>query len=182
MCRVAEAPVQPPIQLRKADSSNVGTIPKKKLQSDALSKPSEPAGVVKPDSEVAEVTKPKRKRKRPDRSQSRARSRGSSKDGGQKSSEPKKPKSDKKKKGLKSKNRPPSSESVPDGKTDIKSDKGSKSSEKYPKPSEHGDKVTYRNGIIDWRFAPLTPTDLPPDRTFSADVKNGLWHCSVSKK
>jgi hypothetical protein len=51
------------------------------------------------------------------------------------------------------------------------------------KTTQHGDRVIYKpDGSIDWRFAPLTPTDLPSDRSFSADVKNGFWHCSVTQK
>jgi hypothetical protein len=169
------------IKLPKADSSNVGTIPKKPKQSDTTSKLSESTkGEVKSDSNSAEASKPKRKRKRPDRSQSRNRSRGSSKDKDSKPSEPKKP--GKRKRTGKPK-KPPmnvSSGSGSSGKTDSSTGRGSQSD--VPKPAEHGDKVVYRNGKIDWRYAPLTPTDLPPDRTFSTDVRNGFWHCSVSKK
>jgi hypothetical protein len=52
-----------------------------------------------------------------------------------------------------------------------------------PKPSQHGEKVIYRaDGTIDWRYAPITPTDLPPDRDFEAIDRNGHWCCRVFQK
>jgi hypothetical protein len=168
------------IKLPKADSSNVGTIPKKAKQSDTTSEPSESAKGGQPDSESAEVSKPKRKRKRPDRSQSRNRSRGSSKSKDPQPSEPKKPGKKKWAGKLKKSPKNTASGSGSSGKTDPSTGRGPPSGP--PKPAEHGDKVVYRDGKIDWRYAPLTPTDLPPDRTFSTDDRNGFWHCSVSKK
>ncbi len=50
-------------------------------------------------------------------------------------------------------------------------------------PSEHGDKVIRRpDGKIDWRYAPVQPSDLPPDRKFDADVRDGHWCVRISKK
>jgi len=50
-------------------------------------------------------------------------------------------------------------------------------------PSEHGDKVIRRpDGKIDWRYAPVQPSDLPPDRKFDADVRDGHWCVRITKK
>ncbi len=192
MCRTLEGSTDP-IKFRKADSSQVGTIPKKPNPSESGSKPSDSSiGVAKPDSEAPEATKPKRKRKRPDRSQSRNRSRGSDKDKDQKSSEPKKEKSGKRKKSKdRSKPKKPPTKDKTSKSDSSKKKSGSSSTDckppstnaGSPKTAQHGDKVVYKpDGTIDWRFAPLTPSDLPSDRMFSTDDRNGFWHCSVTKR
>jgi len=191
MCRTLEGSTDP-IKFRKADSSQVGTIPKKPDPSESGSKPSDSSiGVAKPDSETPEASKTQRKRKRPDRSQSRSRSRGSDKDKDQKSSEPKKKKSGKgKSKDRLKPKKPPTKDKSPKSDSSKKKSGLSSTDSKppsasagSPKTAQHGEKVVYKpDGTIDWRFAPLTPSDLPPDRMFSTDDRNGIWHCSVTKR